>query len=242
MSQIKPPLYNPRKKKSETKEETTTPSKVEEITQMDQNENNKNDSEINRQESNNEDNRNSDEQKEEKLKIQDEKLDKDYMGQPYIIHEIECLCFDRVQRVLAHDSRPNKFKVFQPVDKTGNAVENIYACESCGRKWLVKDVDDYEPIKWDEKPYYTRKFLERNIPDEIVNLLKDLKCDLYVYAHIYFVLNNQIWGSRVPLAANKIKSAKNRDEIRFKILIIKGIGSFEIKEIPVSTIADFSDY
>lgn len=161
----------------------------------------------------------------------------EYQGPPYILHEVECLCFSRVQKALAHDAHGRRFDVFSLVDDDGELVSSVVQCEDCGRKWEILGIDDYDLSQMDRMPTYTRKRLQRVLPSDLVHLCDELKVSTALMAYISWIIQEQKWGTQVLLSNKKYR----REDITFdsRILIIKGPLNFKIEEIKTSDVAEF---
>ncbi len=182
--------------------------------------------------------------KRKKRKTKKEKIEEEianakleYQGPPYVLHEVECLCFSRVQKAMAHDAHGRRFDVFSLVDDDGELVNSIVQCEDCGRKWEILGLDDYDLAQMDRMPTYTKKRLQRVLPSDIVHLCDEWKVPTAMMAYISWIIQEEKWGTQVVLSNKKYR----REDIAFesRILIIKGPLNFKIEEIQTSNVAEF---
>lgn len=160
-----------------------------------------------------------------------------YLGVPYIIHEIECLCVSSVQRGMAHDGHGRIIEVFSLVSKDdGKIIPSIVQCEHCGRKWKVENINDYDLMTSDAIASYTKKRLQNLIPNEISHVCEELKVSTAIMAYIFWIFENKQWGSSVILSNKKFR--REDEAFSSKILIINGPTNFSITEIKSSNIAE----
>lgn len=161
----------------------------------------------------------------------------EYKGPPYMLHEIECLCFSRTQRAMAHDAHGRRIDVFSVIDEEGEVVPSVIQCEDCGRKWEINGLDDYDLAQLDRMPTYTRKRLQRVLPSELVHLCDEWKVPTALMAQIQWIIEEEKWGTQILISKKKYR----REDIAFetRILIINGPLNFKVREVKASNIAEF---
>lgn len=161
----------------------------------------------------------------------------EYQGPPYILHEIECLCFSRTQRAMAHDAHGRRIEAFSLVDEDGELIPSVVQCEDCGRKWEINGLDDYDLSQMDRMPTYTRKRLQRVLPSDLVHLCNEWKVPTALMAQIQWIIEEEKWGTQILISKKKYR----REDISFdaRILIINGPINFKVKEIKASNVAEF---
>lgn len=162
-----------------------------------------------------------------------------YKGLPYLIHQIECLCISPSERLLASKSHYYTFNVFQIVDDEGNAMEGVFQCDNCGRKWQVNDVDDYDFVAFNEEPVYSPKKIDKLLPPRLVMALNEFKCDPYIKAWCLWVLRNKKWGESICIQVRVPK--KDQEILKFKLLTLYSETKYDIKELSGSTVAIFEE-
>lgn len=159
-----------------------------------------------------------------------------YEGPPFLLHEIECLCFSRIQQSLAHDAHGRRIDVFSLIDEDGAIIPSTIQCEDCGRKWIITDVDDYDLTTIESLPTYTRKRLQRVLPPDISHVCDEFKISTAMMAYIQWIFEEKKWGTQVLLSSRKYR----REDISYetKILIINGPANFSIRDMKTSDIAE----
>lgn len=142
-----------------------------------------------------------------------------------IRHLIECHCvlpqYRRRDIPVFH-----KFPVFSVVDKSDNVPEKIVQCENCGTVHRVYDICRSEILvgKDETRAVLTVDDIKLSFPDKLLNLLESYNCDISVWEHVDFIMQNEVWGEEIVL-----KKESQEESTNLKILQINGIDKIRIK-------------
>ena len=119
----------------------------------------------------------------------------------------------------------HKFTVFSIIDND-TVVPKYVQCNSCNAVHKVYDICKSEiiPGKDELRSVTTIDEIKFFIPSDLRNLLELYKCDLPVWEHIKFCLDNERWGDTVILTRETID-----DEITGKILTITSKDRFSLE-------------
>ena len=155
-----------------------------------------------------------------------------FLGKPYIIHEIECICENPHFRMLAHAAPDYKFEAFHLLDELGQPVKSHFACDNCGTVWKCEELGKAEMSDMTIKPIYTKDDINRKLPQDLKGLLDEINVPLSKRAWAVWVLQNSAWGEKIVIGARNDRAGK--DNVIYKMLEIRGYGSYRIKDLTAS--------
>lgn len=139
-------------------------------------------------------------------------------------HLVQCQCVLPQYRKLRNPVF-HKFTVFSIIDN--DVVEPKYVqCNNCGAVHKVYDICKSEiiPGKDELRSVTTIRDLSISIPGDLRQLLETYNCDITVWEHIKFLLEEQRWGDRVVITRESIN-----DEITGKVLTIAARDRFTLE-------------
>lgn len=139
-------------------------------------------------------------------------------------HLVQCQCVLPQYRKLRNPVF-HKFTVFSIIDN--DVVEPKYVqCNNCGAVHKVYDICKSEiiPGKDELRSVTTIRDLSISIPGDLRQLLETYNCDITVWEHIKFLLEEQRWGDRVVITRESIN-----DEITGKVLTITARDRFTLE-------------
>jgi hypothetical protein len=141
-------------------------------------------------------------------------------------HLIQCHCVLPQYRG-RKDPVYHKFTVFSIIDESDTVVPKFVQCNNCGVIHKVYDICKSEIITGKDEMRNTAKIddFKFGIPNDLINLLTTYNCDVNIWEHIYFILVNEAWGSRIVLTRETIN-----DETAGKILTIKTNKQFIVED------------
>ena len=140
-------------------------------------------------------------------------------------HLVECHCvlpqYRRRDVPVFH-----KFPVFSKIDDQDIVEEKIVQCENCGTIHRVYDVCKSEiiPGKDDSRVALTIEDIKISMSDKLSNILDSYDCDISLWEHVEFIIENEEWGSEIVL-----KRESQPDTTSLKILQINSADKFRIK-------------
>ncbi len=140
-------------------------------------------------------------------------------------HLIECHCvlpqYRRRDVPIFH-----KFPVFSKIDDQDIVEEKVVQCENCGTIHRVYDICKSEiiPGKDDSRVALTIEDIKISMSDKLSNILDSYDCDISLWEHVEFIIENEEWGSEVIL-----KRESQADATSLKILQINGNDKLRIK-------------
>ena len=122
-----------------------------------------------------------------------------------VTHLVECTCI--LPQYLKSDNPVfHKFVVFSVV-KEDNTVEQKYAqCNFCGVVHNIIDICESEIVygKEDTHSVLTKEDIAISLPQRLAALLEDYKCDLHVWEHAKFIIDEQQWSEHIVLTRELI--------------------------------------
>jgi hypothetical protein len=137
-------------------------------------------------------------------------------------HLIQCKCIlpqFKTQQIF------HKFVVFSIID--GDTVkEKLTQCNNCGAVHKITELCKSTILenRDDIKGIMNIDDYKINLPQNVSELLVKMKCELYVWEEINFIIKNKKWNSKVLLTND------NYDDYKCgKCIIIKNKGDFEIE-------------
>lgn len=139
-------------------------------------------------------------------------------------HLVQCQCVLPQYRKLANPVF-HKFTVFSVIDN--DVVEPKYVqCNNCGAVHKVYDICKSEiiPGKDELRSITTLQEIGISIPGDLKQLLETYNCDITVWEHIRFLIEEQRWGDRVVITRETIN-----DETTGKILTIAAKDRFTLE-------------
>ncbi len=120
-------------------------------------------------------------------------------------HLIECTCI--LPQYLKSDNPVfHKFIVFSIVLEN-DAVKQKYAqCNFCGIIHNIIGICRSEIVRGKEDPHsvVSKEDIAISFPHRLAALLEDYKCELHVWEHVKFILDEEKWGDHVVLTKEVI--------------------------------------
>lgn len=139
-------------------------------------------------------------------------------------HLIQCHCILPQFRKLANPVF-HKFIVFSIIEND-SIVPKYVQCNNCNAVHKVYDICKSEmiPGKDELRSVTTIDEIRTFIPDDLRRLLDSYKCDLPIWEHIKFSLEEKRWGEKIILTRESLNS-----EITGKILTIVAGDRFSLE-------------
>jgi hypothetical protein len=139
-------------------------------------------------------------------------------------HLIQCHCilpqFRKMQNPVFH-----KFVVFSIIDND-TVVPKFVQCNNCNAVHKVYDIckSEMSPGKDELRSVTTINEVKIFLSSDIVNLLETYKCDLPIWEHVKFCIDESRWGDKVILTRETID-----EEVTGKILTILAKDRFTLE-------------
>jgi hypothetical protein len=142
-----------------------------------------------------------------------------------IKHLIQCHCILPQYKKLP-DPVFHKFVTFSTIDEDGDVIPSVSRCNNCGVVHKIVDFCTSEFIYGLEDTFAITeiKDLRSNIPEKILQILDDNKCDIATWQQVDDILRNEEWGSWVILSKVALKGST-----QIKQLTIDGIDKLKIE-------------
>ena len=140
-------------------------------------------------------------------------------------HLVQCQCvlpqYRKSEKTIFH-----KFLVFSTL--TNDVADPKFVqCNNCGVIHKVYDLCKSEIIQGrDELKSVTRlEEISLFLPQDLRDLLKSYECDITIWEHLRFILEEQRWGDRVVLTRESVSG-----EITGKILTVLDRDRFSLED------------
>lgn len=140
-------------------------------------------------------------------------------------HLVQCQCvlpqYRKSSQVVFH-----KFLVFSTL--TNDVVDPKFVqCNNCGIVHKVYDLCKSEIVQGrDELRSVTRlEEVSLSLPQDLREVLKSYECDITVWEHLRFILDEQRWGDRVVLTRESING-----EITGKVMTVSARDRFSLED------------
>ncbi len=119
----------------------------------------------------------------------------------------------------------HKFVVFSVIDDSDTVVPKFVQCNNCAVVHKVYDICKSEIVPGKDEIRNTTKIedFKFSIPNDLINLLTNYSCEIYIWENVHFILTNELWGSNVVLTRETIN-----DEVSGKILTFKSARQFSV--------------
>lgn len=143
----------------------------------------------------------------------------------YTKHLIECNCILPIFRTM---ERPpfHQFTVFSEVEEDLSFVKHHAACPNCGAIHNVTEVGTSTILKKETSSLIrTIEEISLSLPDKLVAILKENKCELYTWQEVEFLETNKLYDTQVVLS-------KEREEdlsLVVKVLLLLGPGLYKVQ-------------
>lgn len=158
---------------------------------------------------------------------------KPYIGAPYVIHEVECICENPYTGALGPASPSFSFEVFQLVNEDGEMLPGVFKCDNCGRKWKVSEVGgDNDMMDMNAPLAYDKEGMKARLNPKISVALEMVQAPTSKYAWAFWVCAYKKWGSSIVIG--KKPDDKNPEVIIARQLTIHAVDSIEVKDIKAS--------
>lgn len=156
-----------------------------------------------------------------------------YIGAPYVIHEVDCICDNPYTGALGPASPSFSFEVFQLVNEDGEILPGVFKCDNCGRKWRVNEVGgDHEMMDMNAPLSYDKEGMKSRLNPKISLALETVQAPTSKYAWAFWVCAYKKWGSSLVIGMKP--DDKNPDTIIARQLTINAVDSVEVKDIKAS--------
>ena len=145
-------------------------------------------------------------------------------------HLVECHCV--LPQFRNKKERPyHKFVVFSVIDQADGVIPKHAVCNNCGVIHNVYDIGKSEILVGQETGATIQKEdIELMIPTSISNVLKSYDCDISVWEHALFVMQNSIFPENIILSRTV-----DGEVTSGKILTIEDINKYQIKPYSMRT-------
>lgn len=139
-------------------------------------------------------------------------------------HLIECNCilpqFRNMPKPLFH-----KFVVFSIIDENDTVVPKFAQCPNCHIVHYVSEIGTSEiTTKENISAIKTKDDISLCLPKHILGILEAHHCDLATYEEIEFLLDNEMWDSKVLISKDT-----SEDKTLIKSMILKKGGMIKIE-------------
>ena len=140
-----------------------------------------------------------------------------------IKHLVQCHC---ILPQFRNHANPvfHKFVVFSILDND-NVIEKLVQCPNCGVIHKVIDVCKSEVFigKDENKTLPLIRDIKMMLPENVAELLESYSCDLPIWEHCAFILEESLWGEKV-----KFISDTSDNDVSSKFLLFKSPGSYSV--------------
>jgi hypothetical protein len=150
-------------------------------------------------------------------------------------HLIQCHCVLPIYRK-RKEPLFHKFVVYSKTNDEGEIVEKLSRCNNCAAVHRIIDFCKSEIVfnMEDTVSVTTADEIRESLPEKIVKILDENKCDFATYENVEDVLFEERWGEIIILSRQKI----NNEKTQIKTLEIKSDKKFRIKAEIVSLFTD----
>ena len=120
-------------------------------------------------------------------------------------HLVQCHCilpqFKRAPEPIFH-----RFVVFSVIDEEDEVVPRLVVCNNCGVIHKVVDICKTEIAIGNDsmRSVMTKEQIGQSLHPNIVGLLDAHECDIAVWEHVSFIIQNEIWGSILTITQEDI--------------------------------------
>jgi hypothetical protein len=143
-----------------------------------------------------------------------------------IKHLIECHCTLKLYEG-KEDHVYHKFPVYSKFDNKGRVIEKIAQCNNCKTLHKVYDICKSDIIrsgKDSNNSSLSIDDLALQLPDKIVNVLKNYQCDISTWEHVFDIIESEAWDQKVVLAREIIEGTYHT-----KVMIIQNESKIKIE-------------
>lgn len=122
-----------------------------------------------------------------------------------VVHLIECTCM-LPQYIRREVPVFHRFVVFSVVEPDDSVVEKFAQCNNCGIVHRVVDICRSEVVfgKDESRGIVTVADVRSSLPQRIVDVLDANDCDVYVWEHARFIVEEERWGEHVTLSSDVV--------------------------------------
>ena len=153
---------------------------------------------------------------------------------PGIKHLIECHCtlkiYDRSNNLLNH-----KFPVYSKLNEDGSVIKKLVKCNNCDALHKIIDICRSELVPGKDETSITSSLEEImiSLPERLVSILANLKCDISTYEHCLDIIEEERWGENVVLRRDIIEEKEN-----VKLLTINSETKYKIQTKIINNILE----
>lgn len=135
----------------------------------------------------------------------DDMLPKEKTGVRFLV---ECNCVLPQYRS-RKDPIWHKFPVFVVIDEDNEVEEKIVSCNNCGVVHKILEVGLSKVMK-KENPRFvrTKQDIKMSLPTRLGEILEQYDPDISVWENVEFIVENERWGSIVPLFEEELDESK----------------------------------
>ena len=126
-------------------------------------------------------------------------------GKMGVQHLVECTCI--LPQYLKSDNPVfHRFIVFSVVLEDGSVEKKYAQCNFCGVVHDVINICESEIVYGSEDTHsvLTKEDIALSLSQRLVGLLEDYKCDLPIWEHVKFIIDEQQWNQHVVITRELI--------------------------------------
>lgn len=123
-----------------------------------------------------------------------------------IRHLVQCHCI-LPQFKKMHDPIFHKFVVFSVVDDDDQVIPRLVSCNNCGVVHKVQDLCKSEIAVGNEgiRSFLSKDQISDSLHKNISGLLESHECDISVWEHVSFIVENKQWGSIITISQEDVE-------------------------------------
>lgn len=145
-------------------------------------------------------------------------------------HLIECHCI-LPQFRNSKERKYHKFIAFSIIDDADGVIPKHAACNNCGVIHNVFDIGKSEILAGVEAGAVIQKEdISLMIPTSLTQVLESYDCDISVWEHALFVLQNEKYPEEIVISRKT-----DEDIVSGKILLIENVNKFQIRPYSMRT-------
>lgn len=126
-----------------------------------------------------------------------------------ICHLLECTC---ILPQYLNSQKPvfHKFRAFSIVNENDEVQPTFVQCNNCGIVHKVVDICKSQIIHGKEElaNVVTIRDIQVGFPQRLAEVMNDYKCEIHVWEHAKFILDNERWGAHVVLKSEEMDGKK----------------------------------
>lgn len=153
------------------------------------------------------------------------------MPNSYQKHLIKCSCILSTYKN-KKDPVFHRIVAFSEIDEEGEVIPSFTLCTNCGALHKVKEICKSEIIYTKDNVTSLPKLeeIKLSIPQKILDICSSYDVDLSTWQELKFIIENELWGSRVILTREDVDSS-----LTGKALLIFGPDTLKIESYTTNT-------